>query len=70
MDPYVFVVLERQALEERARARPHTWHMQELMTERAAVRRSRRHRALRAFVGMLRRHAAEAPVPAGVGGRP
>ena len=67
MDPYVFAVLERNAQEARVRAAPHTWHLQGLMAERTADRRSRRRLGVRAFVGMLRRHAADAPVAAATG---
>ena len=67
MDPYVFAVLERAAQEARVREAPHTWHLQELMAERTADRRSRRLMALRTFVGRLRRHAADARIPASAG---
>jgi hypothetical protein len=69
MDPYMLYVLERQAQEMRDRAAPHTWHLQEAMSERTAARRSRRLAAVHAVVAMLRRHATHAPVPTGAGSR-
>jgi hypothetical protein len=49
----------------------HTWHLHEVMAARAAARRIRRITSVRApLLHMLRRHAYDAPVPAGAGGRP
>ena len=68
MDPYVFAVLERSAQEARVRAAPHTWYLHEVMADRTAARRSRRLMAVRTIVGRLRRHAADARIPARAGG--
>jgi hypothetical protein len=68
MDPYVFAVLERAAHEACLRAAPHTWHLNEVRAERVALRRFQRLMSVRALLGTLRRHAAEARVPASAGG--
>ena len=68
MDPYMFAVLGRAAQEERDRAASHTWYLNEAMAERAAARRSRRRMAVRTIVGRLRRHAADARIPASARG--
>ena len=69
MDPYMLYVLERQAQEARDRVAPHRRHVNELLAERAAARRLRRHQAIHGLLGMLRGHASDARVPAGAGGR-
>jgi len=69
MDPYVFAVMERNAHEARVRAAPHTWYLREVRAERADARRSRRLTAMHAILWKLRRHTAEAPVPASAGPR-
>ena len=70
MHPYVHDIVERNAREARARAARHTWHLHEVTAERAAARRIRRITSVRALLHVLRRHAYDARVPAGAGGRP
>jgi hypothetical protein len=61
MDPYVFAVLERNAQEARVRAAPYTWHLNEVLAERTAGRRSRRMTWLRALIHGLRGHTPRLP---------